>query len=257
MNANPSLAVQQSFNRAAASYSASAELQHTVADALLAAIQAALPNSFSGRILDAGCGTGYCLNRLQRLYPNAELIGIDFAAAMLHQVSHARCINGDLQQLPIATSSVDLYVSSLVWQWCKLDQALAEASRVLKPGAQLWLTTLMQGTFAELGSALCQAGLTPERHLLTTINEAEVRAAFSNHPFHDMTFSNTALTTWHPDFASLRRSIRGVGANHLPTQPEAIDRIQRQHLIEAYETQRTPQGLPLTYQVLTIHARRR
>ena len=66
-----------------------------------------------------------------------------------------------------------------------------------------------------------------------------------------------SITTWHPDFKSLRRSIRGVGANHLAAGAAApISRQARSRLIEAYEGLRTETGLPLTYEVLLIHARK-
>ena len=39
------------------------------------------------RILDAGCGTGLLLNRLARLFPSAELHGIDASPDMLAQAS--------------------------------------------------------------------------------------------------------------------------------------------------------------------------
>ena len=65
------------------------------------------------------------------------------------------------------------------------------------------------------------------------------------------------VTTWHTDFSTLRHSIRGVGANRLPsTQQESLDRAARSRLIDAYEALRTPRGLPLTYNVLTIHGQR-
>ncbi len=70
MTAHP---VRQSFNRAASLYEASARLQQQVADQFIQEIRAALPRNFTGRIVDAGCGTGYCLNQLHRFYPDATL----------------------------------------------------------------------------------------------------------------------------------------------------------------------------------------
>ncbi len=252
--------VRQSFNRAATSYEASARLQQQVADLLMQDIRASLPEGFNGRILDAGCGTGYCLKQLDRIALDASLLGIDFADAMLRQntrASHALPINGDLQQLPLANASVDVYVSSLAWQWCDVEQALSEAIRVLKPGANLWLTTLVAGTFHELQTAFSKAELSPAAHLLATPQEASIRTAFENPALANVTTRVTPITTWHVDFTELRHSIRGVGANRLPTTPrEMIDRAARRRLIEAYETLRTSRGLPLTYNVLTLHAQR-
>ena len=251
-------AIRQSFNRAASVYEASARLQQQVADQLIQDIHAALSPDFKGRILDAGCGTGYCLNQLHRLCPNATLLGIDFAEAMLTQntrATHALAINGDLQHLPLADASIDLYVSSLAWQWCDLQSALDEATRVLKPGASLWLTTLVNGTFHEMATAFSAADLAPAAHLLAMPQEATALDTFRNSGIPLLFTRCQPITTWHADFSTLRHSIRGVGANRLPSaQQEPLGRAARTRLIEAYEALRTPRGLPLTYNVLTIHA---
>jgi malonyl-CoA O-methyltransferase len=253
--------VRQSFNRAAGSYAASAALQQLVRDQLLRQATRGLGTDFAGTLLDAGCGTGELLQQLHGDFPAATIIGIDFAEDMLRQQSSApgpSRVNADLQQLPIADSRVDLYLSSLAWQWCDIARAVSEAARILHPGGHLWLTTLVSGTFAELAIALDQTGLQPSRHLLSMPEASQVLNHFELASMQVVHTQRDAVTTWHDDFASLRRSIRGVGANHLPTPGrEAIDRSTRLALVNAYDQQRTAHGLPLTYNVLTIHAQRR
>ena len=252
--------VRQSFNRAAATYTAAAALQQQVAAQLIATMQTCLPDGFSGQVLDAGCGTGDCLKQLHALYPDATIFGVDFAESMLHQLpaSNQICrLNADLQHLPLADARIDLYVSSLAWQWCDVATAIQEVIRVLKPGGQLWLTTLVAGTFHELGAALTEAGLSSASHLLTLPPQADILPALAASGMSLITTHCDRMTTWHPDFATLRHSIRGVGANRLPTAShEPLNRAARQRLLAAYEARRTPQGLPLTYHVLTIHAQR-
>ena len=253
-------AIRQSFNRAAATYAATAALQQQVATELITTVRTCLPEGFSGHILDAGCGTGYCLQQLHTLYPAATVFGVDFAESMLQQLPASNRIhrlNADLQHLPLANGCMDLYVSSLAWQWCDVPIAIREAVRVLKPGAQLWLTTLVAGTFHELSTAFVDAGLSPAAHLLALTEQADLLQAFANEGMSLITMDRRPVTTWHPDFATLRHSIRGVGANRLPTAPrESLNRATRARLLAAYEARRTPRGLPLTYQVLTIHAQR-
>lgn len=253
--------VRQSFNRAANSYAASAALQQLVRDQLLRQATRALNKDYAGVVLDAGCGTGEMLQQLQGDFPAATIMGVDFAEGMLRQQTKAPGIyllNADLQHLPIADARIDLYLSSLAWQWCDIGQAISEAARLLRPGGHLWLTTLVQGTFAELATALDEVGLQPSRHLLSMPDAAHLLDGFGQTALVLEHSQRDAVTTWHTDFASLRRSIRGVGANHLPTgEREPIDRSTRLSLIDAYDRQRTAHGLPLTYNVLTIHARRR
>lgn len=252
--------VRQSFNRAAGSYAASAALQQLVRDQLLRQATRGLSTDDAGTLLDAGCGTGELLQQLRDDFPRAMIIGIDFAEDMLRQqvMTPGLCrVNADLQQLPIADASIDRYLSSLAWQWCDIARAVSEAARILRPGGHLWLTTLVSGTFTELALALDQVGLQPSRHLLSMPDATKVLNHFEQAALQVVHSQRNAVTTWHDDFASLRRSIRGVGANHLPSPVrEAIDRSTRLALVHAYEQQRTTHGLPLTYNVLTIHAQR-
>lgn len=252
--------VRQSFNRAASTYTASAALQQGVRNQLLRQATRELNPSDATTILDAGCGTGDLLQQLRLEFPRARMIGLDFAEGMLRQqrpVHGAYLINADLEHLPIANGGVDIYLSSLAWQWCDISRAVSEAARVLRPGGQLWVTTLVSGTFTELANALNMVSLQSTHHLLTLPDPADVLAQFGRTALQLVHSQRDALTTWHDDFVGLRRSIRGVGANRVPAVArEAIDRNTRQSLINAYEQQRTALGLPLTYNVLTIHAQR-
>lgn len=250
--------VRQSFNRAASVYAATATLQHVVADDVIMHVHQRLAQSFTGHILDAGCGTGYGTQQLQSEYPNAFVIGLDFAEHMLHQLPpfmHQQCVQADIQQLPLAEASVDYYVSSLAWQWCNPFIASAEARRVLRPEGQLTVATLTTGTFHELASGLHQIGLPAQEHILPFMTRPYLEAAFQQSDLTIRAIREETITTWHPDFRSLRHSIRGVGANHLPGGNTApLTRTMRTALLDAYEALRTDQGLPLSYNVLIIDA---
>jgi len=253
--------VRQSFNRAASSYDNVGTLQQQVATSLTELVTEKLPASFSGRLIDAGCGTGYCLKALSERYPTAELVAVDFAERMLQQLPLAQRTLGmtaDLQQLPIADNGIDVYLSSLAWQWCDPARAAHEAKRVLKPQGAFFITTLAAGTFEELAQCLQISGLNPDQHLLHCLSREDVQSAIAAAGFEALNLSTTRITTWHPDFRSLRHTIRGVGANHPPSQTTPVlNRQTRTRLINAYEQLRTERGLPLSYDVLTIHARKR
>jgi malonyl-CoA O-methyltransferase len=252
--------VRQSFNRAAPSYDSAGALQHQVAKSLTALISQTLPTTLSGIMLDAGCGTGYCLNDLQKRYNDARFIAIDFAERMLQSITNHQNtlrVSADLQTLPIASDTVNTYLSSLAWQWCDPTRASQEASRVLKSTGAVFLATLTQGTFRELAQCLLACGLNPTDHLLHCLPNQQIQAAIENAGLEVVDLSATSITTWHADFKALRHSIRGVGANHLPAQSApAMNRQSRTQLIAAYEALRTPNGLPLSYEVLMIHARK-
>ncbi len=252
--------VQQSFNRAATSYDAVGTLQHQVAQTLSQFVRTELPAGFSGKLLDAGCGTGYCLKHLHSTYPSAQFLALDFAAAMLHQRPAALGIPGiqaDIHRLPIASGSINTYLSSLAWQWCNPAIAAQEAARVLTPEGNLFVATLVDGTFNELARSLNACDINPDDHLLRCSPIDTIRNALTPAGLEIQSFTAQQITTWHPDFKTLRRTIRGVGANHLPTDSTPpFNRQSRAQLINAYESLRTEQGLPLSYEVLIIHARK-
>ncbi len=253
--------VRQSFNRAASSYETVGTLQHQVARALTALASEKLPSTLSGNLLDAGSGTGYCLEDLQKSFHDARFIAVDFAERMLHAIpEHPTTlrVSADLQTLPIASGTINAYLSSLAWQWCDPALASQEAARVLTAKGAFFLATLTQGTFRELAQCLQVCNLTPTDHLLHCLPAQQIQSTVDAAGLEVIDISSTPITTWHADFKALRRSIRGVGANHLPAQIAlAMNRKMRTQLIEAYEGLRTPQGLPLCYEVLMIHARKR
>ncbi len=99
------------------------------------------------RILDVGCGTGELTRRLARRYPGAEVVGLDFTAAMLREavrrtgrdgrpgVAYGR---GTTVRLPFADASFDLVSNAfLIRNLVDLDLAFAEMRRVLRPGGTL------------------------------------------------------------------------------------------------------------------------
>jgi SAM-dependent methyltransferase len=102
--------------------------------------------SATARVLDAGCGTGRMMGRLQALGPSLEVVGADLSSAMVSQAraAHpARQIDvADLNDLPYDGASFD---GVLAWYSIihtpphALGPVLRELARVLRPGGQLLL----------------------------------------------------------------------------------------------------------------------
>jgi SAM-dependent methyltransferase len=94
-------------------------------------------------ILDAGCGTGALLERLQAM-PETRVLGLDFAEEALQfcrQRGHSRLVRGDLTALPLKDASVDVVTALDVIEHVGDDAAAAqEIVRVLKPGGVLIAT---------------------------------------------------------------------------------------------------------------------
>ncbi len=95
------------------------------------------------RILDAGCGTGLLLRRIAASAPGAQLVGIDLTLAMLRQADRtvSDLVLGDVGRLPFDDGSMDAVVLASVLQYLPdPNLALAEASRVLRPGGRVVMT---------------------------------------------------------------------------------------------------------------------
>ena len=150
--------VRRSFDRAAASYDQAAALQRRVADRLLGSLAGS-----PARILDAGSGTGYGTAALAQRFPGAALFALDLAPGML-QATRMRTpgvplVCADVQSLPLAAASLDLFWSSLMLQWCnRTDLAFAEAQRSLCSGGQFVFSTFGPATLHELRDEMTTLG---------------------------------------------------------------------------------------------------
>lgn len=155
-----------------------------------------------GRILDLGCGTGELTRLAARHFPRAEVIGMDFTAAMLAvarrrttDVRDARRVvygRGTAMRLPFTDASFDLVTNAfLARNLVDLDAALREMRRVLRPGGVLLIldiTEPVSPAFAAvfhayfdhvvpwLGAAVDSAG--PYRYLPESLRRLPPRPEF-------------------------------------------------------------------------------
>lgn len=243
--------IRRSFERAAVTYDGAATVQRAVCDRLAAGL-AAVP---AGCILDAGCGTGYALGLLREHHPAADLIALDLAPAMLQRIAlRCRRLVGDVEHLPLATASVDLYWSSLTAQWCDLARMLGEARRVLAPGGRLALASLGPATFHELRHAF--AGVDEHRHTLSFCDVDECRRLAVAAGFAAVDVHENLEIAHYSDFRALLQAVKAIGANRVGTGRRSglLGRVAFHRAAMASETLRMPAGLPLTYDVITLYA---
>jgi malonyl-CoA O-methyltransferase len=258
--------VRASFDRAASTYDTAAVLQAEVRQRMLERLD--LVRISPNLILDAGCGTGHASIALGKRFKQARVISLDIALGMLRQtarqesgirrllgLSRQTRVCADIEQLPLASQSVELLWSNLAIQWCNdLDAAFTEAHRVLQPEGLLMFSTFGPDTLKELRQA---SAADPEHvHVsrfidMHDIGDAIVRAGFSA-PVLDV----ERFTLTYDDVLSVMRDLKAIGAhNAADGRPRGLlGKGFLQQLTENYEQFRSDGKLPATFEVVYGHA---
>ncbi|MFL9926533.1 methyltransferase domain-containing protein [Herbaspirillum lusitanum] len=236
-------------------------------------------------LLDAGCGEGADLLALQKHFPEAQVIGLDGAFAML-AVARARqnaarsavnrllnSINkwlpnggnagaggaelacADFARLPLANDALDVIWSNLAVHWHpQPDRVFAEWRRVLRVQGLLMFSCFGPDSFREVRSAFDSIDMAP--HTLPFVDMHDfgdmlVNAGFST-PVMDM--ENITVTYQTPQ--KLLQDVRAWGGNPLESRRRGlIGRAAQQKLLQAFENMRGADGkIPLTFEVVYGHA---
>lgn len=254
--------LRRSFTRASDGYDAAAGLQRQVADNLLERLE--YIRIQPSRILDAGTGTGYCARWVASRYRDAEVLGLDLSRSMLEQsrrraprwFSRHRYVGADVAAIPLASSSVDLVISSLTLQWCDdLARVFAELRRVLRPGGLLMFATFGPDTLRELRDAW--SVVDTRVHVNRFVDMHEVGDLVMASGFRDVVMDADRIHLAVPDVVSLMRNIKAVGAHNVQRdRPRGLTgKRSLQRLRESYDRMRLDDGtLPVTYEAVYAHA---
>ena len=141
------------FSDAAATYDKAAFVEQEIGDRLFERLSQIKIQPKS--ILDLGCGTGLSIPKLQKLFPDAQIIGLDFAIGMLNFASkHSSTVCANALQLPFPDNSIDLIFSNCCMPHIKdLPKLFAEVQRVLGEDSLFLFTNYGPDTLQELGMA--------------------------------------------------------------------------------------------------------
>ncbi|UAW97843.1 malonyl-ACP O-methyltransferase BioC [Halopseudomonas nanhaiensis] len=249
--------IASSFGRAAATYDQAAAFQRTVGTSLLQR----LPDRFEpADIVDLGCGTGYFSRLLEERFEKA-VYGLDLAEGMLRyagqQSSHGRWIAADAEHLPLREASQGLIFSSLALQWCSnLQQALTQAWGALRPGGYLAFNTLLNASLHELRDAWTTVDGFVHVNRFMPLDTLQAHLCQAGFAFWHCEVERHVLR--YEQLSDLMRELKAIGAHNVnPGRPGGLTgRARLRALTEAYETFRTAQGLPATYDVAQVIMRK-
>jgi len=219
-------------------------------------------------ILDAGCGTGHGARLLRQRYAAALIVELDLSERMLSRPSARRklalpwsrrstqrsAVCADLQQLPLAASSVDLVWSNLALHWADdVANVLAQMHRVLRPGGLLMFSMFGPDTLKELRAASIEETYAVNEHVdMHDIGDALIRCGYAD-PVMDMEI----FTLTYADVPALFRDLRAHGSIGLNQshQKGLGGRRRYQRVLSRYEQfRRADDRLPATFEVIYGHA---
>ncbi|EMR13222.1 Biotin synthesis protein bioC [Methylophaga lonarensis MPL] len=261
--------VAKSFAAAAHDYDDVAVLQRQTADELLDRLS--LVNIQPQTVLDLGCGTGRNLSFLAQRYPDAQLLAMDIAPAMLVRArnnwqqhlgfkrwlpgaSRPLFIGADAERLPLPDQSVDLVFANLALQWCDVASVFAELRRVLKPEGLLSFTTLGPDTLKELRTAWAAVDKYP--HINVFLDMHDVGSAMSTAGFEDIVLDVEHQQLGYATAMQMMRDLKLLGASNMnPGRRKSLTGKQRlQQVIHECEQFRINGQLPASYEVIYGHA---
>ena len=272
MNINHILNKRQlrySFERAAIGYDNVAMLQREVCDRMFSRLDyiKCIPNT----VLDAGSGTGYGCRKLANRYPNAKIMSLDLALAMLYQArptppswwkqmlsirkSFTNYICGDIEKLPLKNSSIGMVWSNLSLQWCNdIGQTFAEMHRVLKPEGLLMFSTFGPDTLHELRQAFL--GMDDHSHINHFVDMHDIGDLLVYNGFAMPVMDMEYITLTYDDVISVMRDLKAMGAHNViqGRKRGLTGKIGWKKVLDNYEIFRKDGKLPVTFEVVYGHA---
>ena len=175
-------------------------------------------------ILDVGMGTGWLTNRLSYFFPDAQVIGLDFAPGMIDAAKKFNegfaIVQADAGALPFQNEVFDIVISNLAYQWVEnTHQAFKSCHASLKGNGIFCFTMFGYNTLNELFISLENSwdnkdGLMqlPIRRLA---KQSDIRDALTEADFRDIDVDYERIKVHFPDMMSLMKWIKNIGANAL------------------------------------------
>ncbi|MEE4184581.1 MAG: methyltransferase domain-containing protein [Gammaproteobacteria bacterium] len=207
-------------------------------------------------ILDLGGGTGAGAAALGQLYPEAQVVNLDWSPAMLSRATGQQRICARTQQLPFADASFDLVTANLSLPGCdQPEYVFAEANRVLRSPGLLLFNTLGPDTLREVRKAWAAVDPRPRVHDFVdmhNVGDALVQAGFRE-PVMDV----EKLTVTYQAIDRLVTDLRNLAAtNRHPRRPRGLTprRLWNDFLDAADRLRNAAGALPVSVELISGQA---
>lgn len=234
--ANKSLkkAAQSKFSQAAEQYNSHANVQKQAASDLFKLIKAH-PQNINKLCVDLGSGPLVNTHTLQNQF--GQVIAIDLSLNMLKSSTlNTPRICADMDNLPLQANSVDTLFSNFAVQWSANFELLMQSLyRVLKPGGQAYISTVVEGSLNEIKTAFTALDNSSHINSFNThiyINQSVQKAGFVINSSQKKVYTDCYSTP-----LKAIKSIKAIGAttqNHTNTRQGLLTKSALQKVCNAY-----------------------
>jgi malonyl-CoA O-methyltransferase len=230
--------VRRRFSRAGPHYDSLAGIQRRVIERLLPLLgEAHNPE----RVLEAGCGSGQLTLQIAERFPNATIDAVDIAGGMIATLEAKQIPNTRFHVSDAAifqgTDPYDLIASSSSLHWMTpIDQTLRSLAHQLRPGGQLLIAVMLDGTLGELRSARLRVA--PHKPPLGSLPNATcVREAVTGAGLDIYDCMEEVLTDHYPSAEAFLRHIhaQGLTGGSVSRARQPLTRSELQQLVKQYQ----------------------
>ncbi|AWB67564.1 hypothetical protein C2869_14440 [Saccharobesus litoralis] len=214
--------IANAFSKAAKAYDQIARLQKSVVKHVCKLAKQSLSDNSSQplRILDLGCGTADLATQLEQEISCFDYVGVDIAPGMLEVAKSKMTTKGyqrdfvlaDIENLP-ELGQFDLIISSLAIQWCDIKLVFSQFEKHLKKNGCFVLSTLLDGTLAELNQTWLK--LDETRHINQFLAEDTLRHKLQAISSLTSNVLSCVEELSYPNVLSIMHELKGIGANEV------------------------------------------
>ena len=244
--------IRNTFNSASSNYNDNAFLQNEIANRLAEKLK--VISIKPQTIIDLGSGTGFLSEKTAKIFPNSNLVCVDFAQQSLLENSQNSKVCANAYELPFASNSVDFIVSNLMMQWCPdLTTLFNECFRILKPQGLFLFTTFGPDTLKELKRSW--SVVDSSAHVNNFIDMHDIGDQMLQSGFQSPIMEMEKLTLTYEKVVDLMQDLKAIGAQNVTNRSKALTgKTKFKKMIEMYESYRSDGKLPATYEVIYGHA---
>lgn len=202
-------------------------------------------------ILDASHFSGHTLPQLRQYYPNARCVHLSPSELL----AATDAVIGSAEQIELPSSSIDLIVSHLSFDWqLDLMACFKQFLRILKPGGAVLFSMYGPDTLQELRYAFSQVD--SQQHVHAFFDMHDIGDWLTQASFIDPVMTKEMITLRYRHLTGLFNDLRSTGSSNVLSDRMRglMGRRRWQAMINAYEVFRQEGKLTASFEIINGHA---